>query len=120
METLKEYWKSLVAIALVAGFIWFQHSTIKDLRKDNAQLELKLTVSNQSIDTLQKSLMEQNNKIQEIATLQAIKQGEVDDQMQKLQQENHLLQTQLLDIMNAPETGNECEDIKNLLRSVGE
>ena len=120
METLKEYWKSLVAIALVAGFIWFQHSTIKDLRKDNSQLELKLTVSNQSINALQKVLLAQNNQIQEIATLQAIKQGEVDAQMQKLQQENHLLQTQLLDVMNTPETGNECEDIKGLLRSVGE
>ena len=126
MEIAKTYWKPvLVALTslVIMGMgitIHVKNNTIKLQQSDIATLQAQLAVSNQSIVSLQRAVEMQNTQYQSVVDAQVLKQKESEEMMQILNQEKVTLQSQIDDMMSAPETGIECDDIQGLLRTVGE
>lgn len=119
------YWKQLLALLLLAVVglsctLFLKNNKIDDLINDKATLEAKLAVSNSSVESLQRSVERQNQQMQDIIGAQTLKQKEIDVKIKNLQLEKKNLQTQIDEVMNTPETGNECADIQAVLQSVGE
>lgn len=125
---LKNYYKEVI-IGILTATIWFMHINNNILESELAlskqqlsQEQDRLKVSNASIHELQASLSLQNQKLKELG---AKTKDNIEDSQKALQQalkENSKLQEKLDMIKDKgyDSTKDECYNIKQLLKDVGE
>lgn len=126
LEFIIKYWKESL-IALLSATIFFIHinnnileSELALSKQETQQEKTKLETSNTTISQLQSVIDAQNQKLNEISTIEADK---VNDSKLKLilaKQTNKELQDQLKELQDFKESGNMCEDIGQILKNIGE
>lgn len=124
-QFIKTFYKEII-IASLSAVIWFQHinnnileSELSLAEQQNIQVTERLTNSNATISQLQGIIGTQNQKLEELNTLQ---QTKIQDSKLKLQEAfktNNELQKEIDSLEQQKETGNMCQDIENLLNNIG-
>lgn len=126
LEFIIKYWRESL-IALLSATIFFIHinnnlleSELALSKQETQQEKTKLETSNATISQLQSVIDAQNQKLNEISTIEAAK---VNDSKLKLilaKQTNKELQDQLKELQDFKGSGNMCEDIGQILKNIGE
>lgn len=126
LEFIIKYWKESL-IAFLSATIFFIHinnnlleSQLALSKQETQQEKTKLETSNATISQLQSVIDAQNQKLNEISTIEAAK---VNDSKLKLilaKQTNKELQDQLKELQDFKGSGNMCEDIGQILKNIGE
>ena len=126
LEFIKKYWVQSLIVVLMATIFYLHlnnnvlESELALSRQETQQEKTKLETSNATISQLQSVIDAQNQKLNEISTIEADK---VNDSKLKLilaKQTNKELQDQLKELQDFKESGNICTDIGQILKNIGE
>lgn len=125
---LKSYYKEVI-IGVLSITLWIMHinnnileSEVSLLKQQLSQEQDKLTVSNSSINELQASLSLQNQKLKELGMKTKDNVETSQRALQEALKENYKLQEKLDNIKakGYDESKDECYNIQQLLKEVGE
>lgn len=126
LDFIIKYWKESL-IALLSATIFFIHinnnlleSELALSNQETQQEKTKLETSNATISQLQSIIDAQNQKLNEISTIEAAKVNDSKLKIILAKQTNKELQDQLKELQDFKESGNMCEDIGQILKNIGE
>ena len=124
-QFIKTFYKEIL-IASLSVIIWFQHinnnipeSELSLAEQQNSQVIERLTNSNATISQLQGIIDTQNQKLEELNTLQQTKIRDSKLKLQEAFKTNNELQKEIDSLEQQKETGNMCQDIENILNNIG-
>lgn len=128
LKFIKRFWRELIIAGLVATILFMNvqkgvlESELALCEQKKVNTEERLKVSNGSIDELQLKLKEQNNKLQEISDKSKQKIEDSKKMIEEAEQNNKNLQEKIdaLEKQGYDSSVDECTNIKNLLKNVGE
>jgi len=117
--THKEFMIILIlfgALFLGFGYIKILHAEYAKVKADNAALTTELTVSNNSIKTLQASILDQNSAIDKLKAASDAKLQENQKQLSIANTKAETYHQAALDLMKAkPDSSNKCTAANDLL-----
>ena len=124
-QFIKSFYKEII-IASLSAIVWFQHinnnileSELSLAEQQNIQVTERLANSNATISQLQGLIDAQNQKLEELNTLQQTKIQGSKLKLQEAFKTNNELQKEIDSLEQQKETGNMCQDIESLLNKVG-
>lgn len=123
---LKSFWREL-SIAILALIVFGLHLqnealsvTVSLKNQEIVNIEERLKVSNSSISQLQGQIDTQNQKLADASMVEQQRKKESKIELENAKITNEQLQKEI-DIMNdIQESGDVCEDVLKLLKTVGE
>lgn len=128
LKFIKSFWRELIIAGLVATVLFMNvqkgvlESQLALCNQEKLNIEERLKVSNSSITALEQAISTQNEELTKISTQGQEKISNTQKALQVAKNSNNLLQEKIdtLEKQGYDSSVDECTNIKNLLKSVGE
>lgn len=128
LEFIKKYWVQSLIVILIAVIVYLNvsnsilESKLALAEQKNVQVEERLKVSNASISALEQAISTQNEELTKISTQGQEKIKNTQKALQEAKNNNLQLQEKIdtLEKDSYDSSIDECTNIKNLLKNVGE
>lgn len=123
---LKSFWRelSIAVLALIVFGLHLQNEALSIAvslkNQEITNVEERLKVTNASVSQLQVEIDTQNQKLSEANRIEQEHLSKSKLELEKAKLTNEQLQKEIDEINDFKETGNTCDDISKILKSVGE